>query len=250
MEFRFLTILPFVLLTSCTVIDGYKYDAEGFVELDGQNLTLDDINSVTVDWVNGSVYFEQSDADYLSLRESITDYPLYYKVDNGALTIRLTKSGMPSRIVNKMDKTLYVYLPESINYLKLDTVDTYVSIYAEVHLNKAEFNTVNGYVGTQTYKARETKINSVGTSYSFARSVPYENEDINYYISAVQSDINMGVKKEDGFDVKWNATQSTFSNDKNNQYQFGEKRNKIEFNGVKSNLSIYNTYEYYEGEVY
>ena len=218
MKLRFLTILPFVLLTSCTVIDGYKYDAEGFVELDGQNLTLDDINSVTVDWVNGSVYFEQSDADYLSLRESITDYPLYYKVDNGALTIRLTKSGMPSRIVNKMDKALTVYLPESIDYLKVDTVDTFVGVYMEVHLDKAEFNTVNGYVGTQTYKARNTKISSVGTSYSFSRLISYENERNSFNISAVNSDVNMGFKKDDGFDVRWNATQSTFTNDINNQY--------------------------------
>ena len=248
MKLKLLSLLPFVLLSSCTIINGYNYEDDGFVALSDNSVTLNNIKNVTVDWVNGSISLEQSEEDYLFLSETRTDYPLYYKVTNETLTIKLAKSGMPSRIINKMDKKLYLVLPKEFGELQLDTVDTYVNSYTDLTIDKAVLNNVNGYFGTQTYHAKETELNGVGTSYSFSYlSVKTENS-INLEINTVQSDINIGFDKVDGFDIKWTGVQSTYSTDYGDMYSFGAERIKINFKGVKSNLSMFTVYRYEPAE--
>ena len=242
MKLKLLSLLPFVLLTSCTTINGYNYEEDGFIALSDNNIKLDNVKNVIVDWVNGSVSLEQSEEDYLFLTETKTDYPLYYKVTNETLTIKLVKSGMPSRILNKLEKNLYLVLPKEFGDIQLDTVDTYISSYTDITINKATLNNVNGYFGTQTYHAKETYLNGVGTSYSFSYYQVKLEERVDLNVNTVNADINIGFAKEDGYEIKWAGVQSTFSSDYGSMYSFGAGRMKIDFNGVKSNLSLFTFY--------
>ena len=248
---RLLAIIPVVLLTGCS-IDDYTYDEEGYVKLDSDSLELDDITSLDVDWINGDISIGYSSLDVLNVRESDSDYPLYYKITDHNLSIKLAKNGMPSRIINKIDKTLSIALPPTFDKLTVNAVNTYVSVYSYTKINTGVFNLVDGSFNSYIYAAKETVIDAVNNPFyfSFVDTI-MENStvlDHNMKISAVSSNITMGISLDNGYEVDWTAVDCHFVAPYQNEKSLGEKKLKIAYNGVRSNLvlNVFDDYAYME----
>lgn len=264
MKLRILAILPILLLSSCDIVDGYNYADEGYQKYSGEVTDFTDIENINVDWLNGSVSIGQNYDNIVSFYENDSDYPLYYKVDGKELNIKVVKSGMTSRHLKKLDKSLYLSLPAFTNKLTVSTVDTSIQMYGNVEVESGSFNTVNGYFSAEKYCAKSTKINSVETSYYFTymkcpnseliKSTPDdEPSDAPVYlkhevdIDAVSASIQIGVDKINGYKVNCSGVKWDFQGLNGGKKNYGDELLEIDFDGVSSSLSLFtNYYDYYQ----
>ena len=248
MKAKILAVIPILLLTSCDFYNHYIYDDEGYQRFDGTLLELEGINKLDVGWVNGSVSIVQSDRDFLTAGESSSKYPFYYKIEEGCLSIKLAQSRLPSRIVNKLDKSLYVYLPVSFEEINVDAVNS--SVYANViDIKKDRYNCVRSTFSAERILAHETDFNLVSTNCYVSYMECYKEENIKQKVSidAVESEVTFGVDYVAGYIVDWDGIRSTFTSDNKNQKRFGKEKLNIDFDGVKSSLHL-NEYYVFEGE--
>lgn len=238
MRLKLLAVLPFILLTSCSINDDFKYESEGYQKLEiGNTCQIDDVKNVDIDWVNGSIFVNETENDYISFYETQAEVPLYYKVDNATLYIKLAKSGMPARIINRLEKSLYIDLPIDTNNINMKTVDTYVNLNPSTNVNEVSINSVNGYYNIPKMFAHILNISAVNTSY-FTRLYPYPEEIFTVNLDLVNADIEIGYKGECGYAVNWSGINSTFESALD-EYKIGQEQLKINFDGVNSRLYVF-----------
>lgn len=241
-----LGLVPVLLLTSCDFYNHYVYDSEGYTPLEGTMDIFSDVTKLDLSWVGGYISITQDIEDELTISETSTDFHLYYKVNDGCLSIKYVQSGLPMRVFNKLEKNISIRLPLSFESLKVDTVSSTISMGA-VGVTTGSFNIIDGSLSAYYYFAKKTDIDCVNASLYFSPISFIENTDGSYNahevdIDAVQSDATVYYFRKHGYAVDFDGVKCRYTSELNNQKEYGDKLLKIKFDGVRSDLSMH---EYY-----
>ena len=243
-----LLLFPALLTMGCETT--YHYDDKGYQALEGGSLSLNDIHKLEVNWAGGNIACVQGQDEALVLLESQTDYPLYYKIEDDALTIHYAKNGTSSRAIDKLNKDLTIALPASLSELTLDTVNANVKMTGSISINKGKFNAVNGNYTFEAYAADESDFNLVNTILVISHlDVHYLTPEEEFSLpSPVEHKIDMNVTDgevrvaiEDivGYKVEWEAINSSFISEFGaNNKEAGMQCIKIDYKAVNSDFKI------------
>lgn len=243
---KILGLLPILLLTSCNFYNYYTYDSEGYMPLDGKYEHFSNIKKLDLNWIGGLIYISQDIEEELTVNETSTDYHLYYKVSGDCLYIKYAQSGLPARIYNKLEKNIYITLPLVFDSLKVDAVYSSLSLSA-VDVNTGNFNIVDGSIYAHYYQAKKTSLDLVSSFVSFAPINCLKDSEGNYLpheidIDGVQSNVTLNYFRKQGYIVDMDGIQCNFISDYNNALEYGNKLIKVDFDGVKSDLNMYEHY--------
>lgn len=123
----------------------------------GGNFSLDDITSISVDWISGDVQLVPAEVDTITVYEEskkeIKDYQkLRHYVSDGNLDIRFAAPG--AKLINfDLAKTLYIQIPQgleknftNINFDLVSTTSTITGITA----NNVDIDSVSGQITVNT----------------------------------------------------------------------------------------------------
>lgn len=253
-----LLLLPVLFTLGCSISGDYKYDDTGYQVLDGASLSLDNIHNVEVNWVNGNVYCSQSAETTITVSETESEYPLYYKIKDDELSIQLTKSGTSSRVIDKLNKDLTLSLPASLYTLSMNLVKTKANFDGNVAMNKGEFNIVDGKCSFETYAASESNfkitnadldIKCLDVSYSQKNIMLTDGEggyqllgepqEHKIDINVVNASIKVGINSEIGYKLDWTQVNSRFICEYGeNRYDYGNKLINLDVNAVNADFKI------------
>lgn len=161
----FLGILNFGFFNSYTFNDdGYS---AGNAELD------DDIKSINVDWIEGSVKFSVSNGKTLNIYEEESqtiedDYKLRYKIKDGnTLDIKYVKN---NTTINRLYKNLVIEIPKDLAdkmekvYVSTASAETYAS---DLVVKEFEVDTASGDVSGANLSVNTLSVDGASSNISF-----------------------------------------------------------------------------------
>ena len=184
------------------------------------NVSTDGIESIDIEWVNGSIDVQYYDGDTIYIEESASSskYPMTYKVEGRTLYIDEFINNSSTRFSNKMKKDLTVKIPENFkaNVFSLDIVSADVNIEG---LNTIDF-----------------ELNSVSGNpvISFA-SQPHEIET-----DTVSGNIQLVLPADiSGYSISNESDSGSINtNDFGNTLYYGDGYTRIEHDAVSGNLTL------------
>lgn len=127
----------------------------------------DDINSIDIHWISGSVRVEVFDGDKVEIREdgyNTESEKLRYRVSNGKLTVQFSKTRVWFLSYSHLSKDLVVRLPRNTaGELKtLDIESVSAKVYASgLHADELEVESVSGGIELEDISADTTELKSV-----------------------------------------------------------------------------------------
>lgn len=261
-----LLFAPIMTLASCGV--AISYNEKGYVALEDTSLSLDGITNVDVKWINGSVNVSQGTDSSFSLKETETEYPLYYKIETNivdkkeekTIYIKVAQSGISNAIINKLNKDLEITLPSSLDSLYLDSVNCSVSLKGDINVKNGKFNAVNGIINADHYQAENTRFETVNASISI-NHLDYKTvttdaticsddsgsnvckvekiEGKNYVnFDVINASITMNIDEEDGYLIGTNSINGSFTSEFGTEGHYGPAKITINVDVVNGNVKI------------
>ncbi len=133
-------------------------------------VAADEVNSLEIDWVNGSInveYYDGSTVSFTETEQSNPDRQLRYKVKDGTLEIIFCKeaiSGIDGLNIDSYSKDLTVYIPsgKELTELDVDNVSAKATLN-QITANKIDVDTVSGSI-TATGSFSVVDIDSVSAT--------------------------------------------------------------------------------------
>lgn len=126
-----------------------NYDNSDAYIIGGAALPSQDINSIEVDWVNGSVTVNPAESNEITFSESQPkneDLTLRYLVENGTLKIQFCKSHISIKSLKDCNKDLIITVPaKAFNELQFDTVSAEINVNSTDAAN-LEIDSVSGLI--------------------------------------------------------------------------------------------------------
>lgn len=254
-------IVPFfIFLMALSGCSGITYNTLGYKPLEGSDVSFEGINSLSVDWINGSVIIEQGDNNKALVNESESEYPLYYKVNNQKLFIEVAKSGTSSAIINKLNKDLHIVVPSFLNYLYVSAVNASLYLKGDVTIEKGTFKTVNGNIKMDHYKASESSFDGVNNNIEIA-NIDYaiaEQKDIciiqegtsecvqpepvavehTVNMDLVNCVVNMGISSKVGYEYYYSSINSFVTSDFGDDASYKPDLIRLNLDLVNSSIKI------------
>lgn len=128
---------------------GSAFDNDsGYTEINtSAEFKTDDINSIDIDWVSGSVNIEYYDGETIYAEESggSKSHPMQYKIENGTLKIEEYRNENWSSFKNMSSKDLTLKMPKTFKADELEISVVSANVYAsELNVNELDFETVSG----------------------------------------------------------------------------------------------------------
>ena len=226
-------------------LNGYTIASSG--EIDSGTL-----NSINIDWINGSVTLQVYDGDLVTFTEkndsNDADYQMRYKCSGGKLDIRFSRSGnLGLGIFDLPEKILTVQIPRelmldsiSINAVSSDVKLTGISA-KELQLETVsgkitgirlssetlEAHTVSGGIDLSGIKAYSVDLESVSGSQSVnvgcmqfraetasgKVNAVFDDTVKNIKIDTISGDMTVYLDENTGFRVDWDSISGGFSSD-------------------------------------
>lgn len=120
-------------LSACGGVDLYMYIFAGEYSKITQNLTLDNVKELEINWLAGELKIVSGDVEKITLTESgdrAEDKPGYYRLrEDGHLNIEYFKSGEVRD--HKVIKNLTITVPQNFNFINIEVKSTYGDIILE-----------------------------------------------------------------------------------------------------------------------
>lgn len=244
-KLKFLLFLPFISLSGCnlSVFKGdYHYNSSDYVSLEEHELSIENgIENINVNWINGKINIFLNDTNECNIKESATSYPLYYRNNGSTLDIELAESGISSDTINRLNKTLNIYIPMNTRKLTLSSVNTTIKGSGDVNVEEINVRAVNGSLEFDLLSCLNssfdlvnctTKIKEV-CSYRLFSSLPKHVMEID----VVDATIELGIDEKHGYNVDFYAVNGEFKSDYKEK-NYGEGLIDISFDGVDGSLII------------
>ena len=244
-KLKFLLFLPFISLSGCnlSVFKGdYHYNSSDYAPLEEHELSIEDgIENINVNWINGKINIFLNDTDECSVKESVTSYPLYYKNNGSTLDIELAESGISSDTINRLNKTLNIYIPMNTRKLTLSSVNTTIKGSTDISVEEIDVRAVNGSLEFGSLSCLNsyfdlvncnTRIKEVSSYTLFKKSNKHNME-----FDVVNANVELGIDEEHGYNVDFYAVNGEFKSDYKEK-NYGEGLIDISFDGVDGSLII------------
>lgn len=208
-------------------LSGEKVHVKGIDDYDNTNaitvseqadISIDGINAIDIDWVDGNVNIEYYDEDKIHFEETSSKYPMIYKVENNTLHIDEYSTKKVSSLKGFHKKDLTVKLPKNMELVKLNLEVVSSNLNAnDLNVSVVELDTVSG-----------------NTNLSFA-SQPRDIE-----IESVSGDVNISLPSDvSGYSItKESVSGDVNTNDFGNTLYYGDGYTQIDVESVSGNLTI------------
>lgn len=244
----------------------YTYDRAGDYEIaerDGfgetqaalSSSSFEDVTEVEIHWLSGGVYLAESDEDGILLQEDYTgdndDYRMRYTVRGSKLIIQPCKSKLFGN-VDLPEKTLTVFLPETLENISVETVSADVELMGGsadalsvsttsgdilgpgLQVKELELGTVSGDIQLSQYPAgcRTVDCETVSGEVSLGFTSCPEEVDLN----SVSGDLALSLPEGSRYDLEFDTVSgSRYTSD---QAASGSELCKITAGTVSGDLTI------------
>lgn len=166
----------------------YKYSDSSSYSIGDFSANADEISSIDIEWISGSVNISEYDGDGITVSEDgfdDEDTKLRYRIKNGKLSIRFVKSGWRNGIIFgvgklSLEKDLTILVPKGKQFRELDM--ELVSSSVEVNGISADdfdIDTVSGAVNIENLTTNDIDIEGVSGAITLkdvsARTADIEN---------------------------------------------------------------------------
>ena len=215
-------------LSSCSFITNKndRYDNANLYTAGGATLSAENIRSIDIDWIGGSITVSPSSSDKIAFseitEETDENYLLHYAVIGGELKIKFQKSGVTNK--QNFSKKLTIELPESVVFTEID------------------LDSVAGDIFVRSGKANALKVDSVSGDVYVSPAVSDFIE-----IDVVTGNVVVEAEEERGYRVRFDAVTGTVFNpvhaeitkvDDDTIYTYGDGAVSIEVDIVTGRLSL------------
>lgn len=244
----------------------YTYDRAGDYEIaerDGfgetqaalSSSSFEDVTEIEIHWLSGSVYLAESDEDGILLQEDYTgdndDYRMRYTVRGSKLIIQPCKSKLFGN-VDLPEKTLTVFLPETLENISVETVSADVELMGGsadalsvsttsgdilgpgLQVKELELGTVSGDIQLSQYPAgcRTVDCETVSGEVSLGFTSCPEEVDLN----SVSGDLALSLPEGSRYDLEFDTVSgSRYTSD---QAASGSELCKITAGTVSGDLTV------------
>lgn len=244
----------------------YTYDRAGDYEIaerDGfgetqaalSSSSFEDVTEIEIHWLSGSVYLAESDEDGILLQEDYTgdndDYRMRYTVRGSKLIIQPCKSKLFGN-VDLPEKTLTVFLPETLENISVETVSADVELMGGsadalsvsttsgdilgpgLQVKELELGTVSGNIRLSQYPAgcRTVDCETVSGEVSLDFTSCPEEVDLN----SVSGDLALSLPEGSRYDLEFDTVSgSRYTSD---QAASGSELCKITAVTVSGDLTV------------
>ena len=239
-KYTLLLLLP-LLFTSCSdsPYDDFVYANEGYIKLEGSSLELDNITDLTVDWINGSISCVQGNSSLLSFSESTSDYPLYYRIIDNSLTIKVAESGTSSRVISNLNKDLTLTVPSLFNGLNIEAIKTKVEIKNEFTIKDGTFSMVDASLVIDHYRSAKTAFNLVNVPLTINHlDIDKDKNYSSTSLNIVNRNATIGIKEENGYHIDWSGVNSTFASEYEDEKDYGDHKVRMGCKVVNGKVNI------------
>lgn len=124
-----------------------EYDDPSSYTAGGSNMVAQNINEISVEWINGNVNVAYYDGDTISFSENKTaddEYAMRYRIEGTELKIEFCDSG---KIIGTKSKDLTINVPRDFTLAELDISSTNANVTInEVSANQLDVSTVSGII--------------------------------------------------------------------------------------------------------
>lgn len=199
----------------------HKYNKGEYTEIStSAEFKTDDINSIDIEWVSGSVNVEYYDGEtvYAEEKGGNNSYPMYYKIENGTLKIDEFLEDNWTFFKNMPIKDLTLKIPQTFKANEIEISVVSANVYASgLNTGKLEFETVSGN-GNFEFAAAPSKIDAESVSGDIKITLP---EDVS------------------GYSLSRESVSGSFSaKDFDNSERYGDGSVVIKSSSVSGNLTL------------
>lgn len=225
----------------------FNYENESDYTIGGASVPADSVNSLSVDWVNGSITVNPSidDSSEITFTESNAkneDLTLRYMVENGTLKIKFCKSHIGINSLKDCNKDLMITVPAKVfSELDIDSVSAEVNINS-INASKLEIDNVSGLI-TAKGEYNIIDIDNVSGDASISNTSKTGSVDIDTF----SGDFTMNIPHDiGGFVVNYDSVSGvvnsenfdTVKDTKSKTVTYGSPDVNIDFDTVSGNLNI------------
>ncbi len=183
-------------------------------------LSMDDIESIDIEWIDGNVDIEYYDGDKIIVTEDNANEKeqLCYKIEKRTLSIVEYKNNVKKGISSLKTKDLSVKLP------------------ADFVADELSIEVVSATVNADDLNAKSVDIETVSGTANLSFAVQPKSIDA----ESVSGDVNLNMPKDiTGYTVDKESVSGRFrANDFDNKNQYGDGYTSIDFESVSGNLII------------
>ena len=225
----------------------FNYENESAYSIGGASVSATEINSLSVDWVNGSITINPSTdgSDTITFSEigqTNEDLTLRYLVDNGTLKIKFCKSHTTIKSLKNLNKDLMITVPQKVwSELDIDSVSAEININSQT-ASKLEIDNVSGLI-TAKGEFKNIDIDNVSGNAVISNTASNGSYDIdtvsgdftlafpqNISGFAVNYDSVSGDVNAEGFDAVTNTKEKTVT--------YGDRAVNIDLDTVSGDLIL------------
>lgn len=168
-----LVVLTVIACTGCfhissdDILGEYKYAYGDQYTKYADKVNVDpfaDIIKLEINWIAGEINVVSGDNFTIEEESTKGDYyPLYYRIDDGKLTIHFCQSGSSSKSISKTAKSLTVTIPSTIKDVKIDDVSAPINLYIDT-LEELDIDNVSGKIDIEAWQVDDLDIDDVSGS--------------------------------------------------------------------------------------
>lgn len=172
----------------------YKYSDSSSYSIGDFSANADDISSIDIEWISGSVDISEYDGDDIKVTEDgfdDEDTKLRYRIKNGKLSIRFVKSGWRNGFVIgvgklSLEKDLTILVPKGkqLRELDMELVSSSVEVNG-ISADDVDIDTVSGAVNIENLTTNDIDIEGVSGAIAL-KDITARTVDIDHVSGAIE----------------------------------------------------------------
>ena len=233
--------------TGSSIGSVFNYDNESAYQTGGASVPAQEINSVQINWVSGSISVTPDDSattiTFSETPQDNKDMTLRYLVENGTLKIQFCKAHTTVKSLKDLNKDLVITVPAKVyEALDIDDVSADININS-LDINNLQIDNVSGKIDA-IGKFSNVDINNVSGDMLLDNSATNGNVDVD----TVSGDITVKLPKNiEGFRAEYDSVSGSADCDSFNAVKDSKSKTiiagnassvSINFDSVSGNLKI------------
>ncbi len=172
----------------------YRYSDESSYSVGDFSANADEISSIDIEWISGSVNISEYDGDGITVSEDgfeDEDTQLRYRIKNGKLSIRFVKSGWRNGVIFgignlSLEKDLTILVPKGkqLRELDMELVSSRVEMDS-ISADDVDIDTVSGAVNIEDLTSNDIDIEGVSGAINL-KDISGRTVDIDHVSGAIE----------------------------------------------------------------
>lgn len=230
----------------------FEYKNDSLYSVGSAEIPAENINDISVDWVNGNIDIEYYNGDTISFSEASQnneDYSLRYLVKDNELKIKYCKSGKRSNSIG--NKNLTIKIPQNVSLETIDICNVSANVTVDgIVANNAVFETVSGNINANGSFSEVSACGVSGDLYIIdnisPKSIDFSNVsgDAALFLPADIKGFSIDYDTVSGYiKSEFNITGNdvTMSGNRQGDKFYGDGSTEIDFESVSGNFEISKT---------